>query len=182
MNKQEVITILRNCASDFVNKWDSSEEMDNGIAEYADKIMHEYAAQSHTADVTDDDVKKRGIVFMQKCPKCDGQGIVSKPPYIAGDVHQWSSTSASFMCDVCDGQKIIPMALSRMPDDGWVKCSERLPDTTNEVGELIWVHIYINENTPPETARNNFDKTWIDRAGATVFPTHWRELPKSPTT
>ncbi len=53
MNKQEVITILRNCASDFVNKWDSSEEMDNGIAEYADKIMHEYAAQSHTADVTD---------------------------------------------------------------------------------------------------------------------------------
>lgn len=43
----------------------------------------------------------------QLCPKCNGQGIVSKPPYVAGDVHQWSSTSTSFPCDVCLGQKII---------------------------------------------------------------------------
>ena len=26
----------------------------------------------------------------QLCPKCNGQGQVSKPPYIAGDVHEWS--------------------------------------------------------------------------------------------
>lgn len=44
----------------------------------------------------------------QKCPKCDGQGIVSKPPYIAGDQNQWSSTPTSFICDVCQGAKIIP--------------------------------------------------------------------------
>jgi len=42
-----------------------------------------------------------------KCPKCDGQGIVSKPPWVAGDVHQWSSTQTTFQCDVCHGEKII---------------------------------------------------------------------------
>jgi len=42
-----------------------------------------------------------------KCPKCDGQGIVSKPPWVAGDVHQWSSTEVTFECDVCHGSKII---------------------------------------------------------------------------
>ena len=45
----------------------------------------------------------------QLCPKCNGQGIVSKPPYVAGDVNQWSATSSSFGCDVCGGAKIIPM-------------------------------------------------------------------------
>jgi DnaJ-class molecular chaperone len=43
----------------------------------------------------------------QKCPKCDGQGTVSKPPGIAGDVYQWSSTSCTHQCDVCNGAKII---------------------------------------------------------------------------
>lgn len=43
----------------------------------------------------------------QKCPKCNGQGIVSKPPYVAGDVYEWSSTSAVHTCDVCNGAKII---------------------------------------------------------------------------
>lgn len=45
----------------------------------------------------------------QKCPKCDGQGTVSKPPYIAGDVHQWSAADCIFTCDVCNGAKILPM-------------------------------------------------------------------------
>jgi DnaJ-class molecular chaperone len=45
----------------------------------------------------------------QLCPKCNGQGIVSKPSYVPGDVHEWNSTSSSFMCDVCWGSKIIPM-------------------------------------------------------------------------
>lgn len=50
----------------------------------------------------------------QKCPKCDGQGTVSKPPYIAGDVHEWSSSSASHICDVCNGVKIIS---TQIPDE-----------------------------------------------------------------
>ena len=45
----------------------------------------------------------------QLCPKCNGQGQVSKPPYIAGDVLEWSSSSCIFPCDVCNGNKIIPM-------------------------------------------------------------------------
>lgn len=45
----------------------------------------------------------------QLCPKCNGQGQVSKPPYIAGDVHEWSSSEMIFQCDVCNGSKIIPM-------------------------------------------------------------------------
>lgn len=45
----------------------------------------------------------------QLCPKCNGQGTVSKPSYVPGDVYQWSSSSAVFQCDVCGGAKIIPM-------------------------------------------------------------------------
>lgn len=44
----------------------------------------------------------------QKCPKCDGQGIVSRPPWIAGDVYEWAATSVSHQCNVCNGQMIIP--------------------------------------------------------------------------
>ncbi len=58
-------------------------------------------------------------VPFQKCPKCDGQGTVSKPPYVPGDVNQWSSTSATFQCDVCNGQKIIPqMVLPKSNEEG----------------------------------------------------------------
>ena len=47
----------------------------------------------------------------QLCPKCSGQGTVSKPPYIAGDVYEWTSSSTIFICDVCNGGKIIPMCI-----------------------------------------------------------------------
>lgn len=43
----------------------------------------------------------------QTCPKCNGQGIVSRPPWVAGDVYQWSSSSTSYPCDVCNGAKVI---------------------------------------------------------------------------
>jgi len=46
-------------------------------------------------------------MYYQICPKCDGQGVVSKPPYVAGDVHQWTSTCTSWTCDVCRGQKVL---------------------------------------------------------------------------
>lgn len=49
----------------------------------------------------------RRCMEYQKCPKCDGQGCVSKPPYVAGDVNTWVSSSTSFVCDVCNGAKII---------------------------------------------------------------------------
>ncbi len=49
------------------------------------------------------------FVPYQKCPKCDGQGIVSKPPFIAGDIESWLSDQTAWTCDVCNGSKIIPM-------------------------------------------------------------------------
>lgn len=45
----------------------------------------------------------------QCCPKCEGQGIVAKPSWVAAGVNNWSSTSAVHQCDVCNGSKIIPM-------------------------------------------------------------------------
>ena len=48
----------------------------------------------------------------QLCPKCNGQGTVSKPPWVAGDVHQWTASQTSFTCDVCLGQKAL-----RTPDE-----------------------------------------------------------------
>lgn len=41
------------------------------------------------------------------CPKCNGQGIVSKPPHIAGDVQEWISNQTSYECNLCKGKMII---------------------------------------------------------------------------
>ena len=43
----------------------------------------------------------------QLCPKCNGQGMVTKPPYVAGDVTYWTSSSTAYVCDVCKGVKIL---------------------------------------------------------------------------
>ena len=48
----------------------------------------------------------------QLCPKCNGQGYINKPPWAAGDQNEWTSTSASHPCDVCNGAKIL-----LVPDD-----------------------------------------------------------------
>lgn len=53
----------------------------------------------------------------QKCPKCDGQGTVSKPPWVAGDVQQWqSSATTGYTCDVCHGAKIIRTPLQEQSE------------------------------------------------------------------
>lgn len=54
---------------------------------------------------------KTDYVPYQLCPKCNGQGTVSKPSYVPGDVYQWSSSAVTHQCDVCNGAKIIPMCL-----------------------------------------------------------------------
>ena len=49
------------------------------------------------------------MIIYQVCPKCNGQGTVSKPPWIDGDIYQWVGTSAGgHICNVCNGAKIIP--------------------------------------------------------------------------
>lgn len=74
-------------------------------------IVHKYAIfeRSYTGTQIDIASEHPQAVPFQKCPKCDGQGIVSKPPYIAGDVYQWSSSELTHQCDVCNGAKIISM-------------------------------------------------------------------------
>ena len=43
-----------------------------------------------------------------KCPVCDGTGLVSRPPYIAGDQPTWSSTSLDpYPCKCCNGTGIV---------------------------------------------------------------------------
>ena len=43
----------------------------------------------------------------QLCPKCNGQGIVSKPSWVAGDIDNWTSSAGSYPCDVCNGAKVL---------------------------------------------------------------------------
>lgn len=44
----------------------------------------------------------------QLCPNCLGQKTVSKPPWVAGDVHIWQSTdTATYPCPTCNGTGFI---------------------------------------------------------------------------
>ena len=79
-----------------------SKKLDNVDADRIVEIIEAYHSQFQIS------------VPYQKCPKCDGQGTVSKPPYVPGDVNQWSSTSTTFTCDICNGQKIIPQFIPQI--------------------------------------------------------------------
>jgi hypothetical protein len=46
----------------------------------------------------------------QLCPKCKGQGIVSRPPWIPADQPTWvSHTLGPYRCNLCDGMKVIDL-------------------------------------------------------------------------
>ena len=47
------------------------------------------------------------MMHWQKCPKCDGQGAVSYPPYMPAGVQQYATSATSFVCDVCHGMKVL---------------------------------------------------------------------------
>lgn len=50
------------------------------------------------------------LVNYQLCPKCNGQGMVSIPPWVPGDLAGWSATTVeNYVCNVCNGAKIIPL-------------------------------------------------------------------------
>jgi hypothetical protein len=44
---------------------------------------------------------------VQLCPKCQGTGVLSKPPGVPFDVTGWSSSSAVHTCDICSGRKTV---------------------------------------------------------------------------
>lgn len=45
------------------------------------------------------------------CPKCNGQGLVSKPPHIAVDVDSWISDQATYICNLCNGKMVVNPSL-----------------------------------------------------------------------
>ena len=43
-----------------------------------------------------------------KCPVCDGSGLVSRPPGVAGDVPSWvGGTVCTFECRACGGKGLV---------------------------------------------------------------------------
>jgi hypothetical protein len=56
------------------------------------------------------------LSYYQLCPKCHGQGAVSKPPYVAGDVSSWVQSAATFQCDVCNGMKVLFVSIQNTDD------------------------------------------------------------------
>ena len=50
----------------------------------------------------------------QKCPICDGAGLLNRPPWVAGDQQEWSTTDASpYTCHGCQGSGL----LNQMKDE-----------------------------------------------------------------
>ena len=44
------------------------------------------------------------------CPKCSGQGTVSKPPFVDGDVNNWvDDCCGGYTCKVCNGSGYLVM-------------------------------------------------------------------------
>ena len=44
------------------------------------------------------------------CPKCQGQGVVSRPSYVPAGCATWTSTTAVHRCNLCDGRMVISRA------------------------------------------------------------------------
>ncbi len=43
-----------------------------------------------------------------KCPVCDGQGTVLKPPWVAGDKEEWTDmNTAPYECRACKGTGVL---------------------------------------------------------------------------
>jgi DnaJ-class molecular chaperone len=42
-----------------------------------------------------------------KCPVCEGTGLVSRPPWVAGDVPEWTAAQTQYPCRTCDGTGVM---------------------------------------------------------------------------
>jgi hypothetical protein len=104
-------------------------------APYRDTPWGGEIPEDYVAPVVEQKQEPQTIKY-QICPKCQGQGIVSKPPWIAAEVTEWSSaTSVSHTCDVCNGGKIIlPYIVPQERE--WIPVTERLPSDMDVV--LVW--------------------------------------------
>ena len=56
---------------------------------------------------------------VHKCPVCDGTGLVSRPPGIAGDQQTWNYSSAGpFPCNVCKGAGVVWIQVAKAARGG----------------------------------------------------------------
>ena len=99
----------------------------------------------------------------QLCPKCNGQGIVSKPPWVAGDVTQWSSSATSFPCNVCNGAKIIAVPdCATQSQVAWEAGCKALLENMHETAILGGMHEWYSKLTsfpiPPYPGTNLMDR------------------------
>ena len=54
------------------------------------------------------DVFKPTLSEWQSCPVCSGTGLVSRPPYVAGDQQTWSTSSCGpWPCKACSGTGMV---------------------------------------------------------------------------
>lgn len=52
-----------------------------------------------------------------KCPVCNGQGTVSRPPWTAGDQETWATSSVNiYKCCACDGSGLVSEAAASTRD------------------------------------------------------------------
>jgi len=66
----------------------------------------------------------------QKCPVCDGTGLVSRPPWLAGDVMEWAATSiAPYPCKACGGSGLLVRPSS---ESNWEVVWPYKPNLTSE--------------------------------------------------
>lgn len=68
-------------------------------------------------------------MVLQACPVCQGTGLVSRPPWVAGDQAQWSSTSCGpWPCRACSGAGVlaVPCSSSSLEEVAHVRA---LPDS-----------------------------------------------------
>lgn len=53
-------------------------------------------------------MSERTVATPYQCPVCNGTGLVSRPPGMAGDVEDWSSTDCvPYTCKACSGTCIV---------------------------------------------------------------------------
>jgi len=58
------------------------------------------------------------VINVQLCPNCQGQKIVSRPPNVAGDVNEWTTSDAIYPweilpCPTCGATGYIPVYIER---------------------------------------------------------------------
>lgn len=79
-----------------------------------------------------------GIVL---CPNCGGQKTASKPPYIAGDVNSWVSSSIPmYPCPTCDGQ-------------GWIRVDSVPQEDFDSIKSVALSSMETAENLMDECAK-----------------------------